>query len=53
MADRGDVDDATFAETAKAFTAQEIVELAAIVAWYVGNARFVRAMRIEPEQPTP
>jgi alkylhydroperoxidase family enzyme len=53
MADRGEVDDATFAETAKAFTAQEIVELAAIVAWYVGNARFVRAMRIEPEQSAP
>jgi AhpD family alkylhydroperoxidase len=49
MADRGEVDDATFAETAKAFTAQEIVELAAVVAWYAGNARFVRALRIAPE----
>jgi 4-carboxymuconolactone decarboxylase len=51
MADRGEVDDATFVATTKAFSAQEIVELAAIVAWYVGNARFVRALRIEPEQP--
>jgi alkylhydroperoxidase family enzyme len=49
MADRGEVDDATFAETAKIFTAQEIIELAAIIAWYVGNARFVRALRIAPE----
>jgi AhpD family alkylhydroperoxidase len=50
MADRGEVDDATFATLREAFTAQEIVELAAIVAWYVGNARFVRALRVAPEQ---
>lgn len=45
----GEVDDAAFAATQAAFSAPEIVELAALVAWYVGNARFVRALRIEPE----
>jgi alkylhydroperoxidase family enzyme len=45
----GDVDDATFAALQQAFSAQEIVELTAIVAWYVGNSRLVRALRITPE----
>ncbi len=48
-ADDGDVDDAVFAATRAAFTDQEIVELAALVGWYVGNSRFVRALRIVPE----
>ena len=49
----GEVDDATFAATRQAFSPQEIVELTAIVAWYVGNSRFVRALRIVPEPERP
>lgn len=45
----GEVDDATFATARQAFSLQEIVELTALVAWYVGNSRFVRALRIAPE----
>jgi AhpD family alkylhydroperoxidase len=45
----GDVDDATFAAVQQSFSPQEIVELTAIVAWYVGNARFVRALGVMPE----
>ena len=46
----GEVDDAVFAATQAVFSPQEIVELAALVAWYVGNSRFVRALRIVPDQ---
>ena len=49
MAGSGEVDDALFAATRAVFTPQEVVELAAVVGWYVGNARFVRALRIVPE----
>jgi AhpD family alkylhydroperoxidase len=45
----GEVDDTTFAVLSKAFSPQEIVELTAIIAWYVGNSRLVRALRIAPE----
>jgi AhpD family alkylhydroperoxidase len=45
----GEVDDAVFANLRAAFTPQEIVELTALIAWYVGNSRLVRALRIEPE----
>jgi AhpD family alkylhydroperoxidase len=45
----GDVDEATFTALQRSFSPQEIVELTAIVAWYVGNARFVRALRVAPE----
>ena len=45
----GDVDDAAFAAIRQFFSPQEIVELTALVAWYVGNSRFVRALRIAPE----
>jgi 4-carboxymuconolactone decarboxylase len=45
----GEVDDTVFATLQQAFTPQEIVELTTIVAWYVGNARFVRALRVAPE----
>jgi alkylhydroperoxidase/carboxymuconolactone decarboxylase family protein YurZ len=38
-----------FANLRAAFTPQEIVELTALIAWYVGNSRLVRALRIEPE----
>ncbi len=48
-ASSGEVDDAVFATLRQAFSVQEIVELAAIVSWYVGNSRFVRALRIVSE----
>jgi alkylhydroperoxidase family enzyme len=48
-AGREDVDDATFNAMRAAFSPQEIVEVTALVAWYTGNARFVRALRIAPE----
>ncbi|MFL6798993.1 MAG: carboxymuconolactone decarboxylase family protein [Xanthobacteraceae bacterium] len=46
----GEVDDPTFAEVRQFFSARQIVELTALVAWYVGNARFVRSLRIAPER---
>lgn len=46
----GEVDDATFAALQQAFSPQEIVELTAIIAWYVGNSRLVRALKIVPEK---
>lgn len=51
----GEVDNDVFAAAAKIFSPQEVVELAALVAWYVGNSRFVRALRIanEPESNEP
>ena len=45
----GDVDDNAFAAVANIFSPQEIVELAALIGWYVGNSRFVRALQIAPE----
>ena len=50
-AHNGEVDDDDFAAAKNVFSPQEIIELAALVAWYVGNSRFVRALRIanEPE----
>jgi alkylhydroperoxidase family enzyme len=45
----GDVDDEVFAALRQSFSPQEIVELAALVAWYVGNSRFVRALQIADE----
>jgi alkylhydroperoxidase family enzyme len=45
----GDVDDATFGAVRQKFSPQEIVELTVLVAWYVGNSRFVRALRIATE----
>jgi AhpD family alkylhydroperoxidase len=49
----GEVDDTVFAAAQAQFSTQEIVELAALNAWYVGNSRFVRALRIAPEaEPT-
>jgi alkylhydroperoxidase family enzyme len=49
-ASAGDVDDEVFGATQAIFSAQEIVEIAALVAWYVGNSRLVRALRIAPER---
>jgi len=48
-AQSGDVDDAVFAAVRNAFSPQEIVELTALIAWYVGNSRFVRALRVATE----
>ena len=45
----GEVDDDVFAALREAFSPREIVELTALVGWYVGNSRFVRALHIAPE----
>jgi 4-carboxymuconolactone decarboxylase len=45
----GEVADGVFQELRQAFSPQEIIELAALVAWYVGNSRLVRALRIASE----
>jgi 4-carboxymuconolactone decarboxylase len=45
----GEVADGVFAALRAAFSPQEIIELAALVAWYVGNSRFVRALRVVGE----
>jgi alkylhydroperoxidase family enzyme len=45
----GEVDDTIFEATGKVFSTQEIVELAVLVSWYVGNAHFVRTLRIAPQ----
>jgi 4-carboxymuconolactone decarboxylase len=42
----GEVDEMVFAQAQAQFSAREIVDLAALVGWYVGNSRFVRALRI-------
>jgi AhpD family alkylhydroperoxidase len=48
----GEVDDGVFLALRQAFSPQEIVELTALVGWYVGNSRFVRALRIVVEDET-
>ena len=45
----GEVEDSVFLALRQAFSPQEIVELTALVGWYVGNSRFVRALRIVSE----
>jgi 4-carboxymuconolactone decarboxylase len=45
----GNVDDAVFAALGRVLDPQGIVELAALVAWYVGNSRFTKALKIKPE----
>jgi 4-carboxymuconolactone decarboxylase len=45
----GEVEDSIFAALGQAFSPPEIVELAALVGWYVGNSRFVRALQIVTE----
>jgi len=49
QAARGDVDEATFAEFAKFFDTQEIVEITITVDNYVGTALFTKALRIKIE----
>jgi 4-carboxymuconolactone decarboxylase len=46
----GNVDDATFAAIAKLYSPREIIELTATIAWYTGNARFAKSLRIVPEE---
>jgi 4-carboxymuconolactone decarboxylase len=48
----GEVDDETFVALTRTFSPQEIVEMAALVGWYVGNTRFVRALQIAAEEPS-
>jgi 4-carboxymuconolactone decarboxylase len=45
----GEVDKEIFQALQDAFSPREIVELTALVGWYVGNSRFVRALQIAPE----
>ncbi|WP_439361577.1 carboxymuconolactone decarboxylase family protein [Bradyrhizobium sp. DASA03007] len=45
----GEVDDGTFQAALDAFGAQGVIDLSALVAWYVGNTRFTKALRIKPE----
>ena len=45
----GEVDDAVFTAARQHFSPRELVEVTALVAWYVGNSRFVRVMRIASE----
>jgi 4-carboxymuconolactone decarboxylase len=45
----GEVTDEVFAMARRVFSPQEIVELTALIAWYVGNSRFVRALQVATE----
>ena len=45
----GEVDEDVFRALQEVFSPREIVELTALVGWYVGNSRFVRALQIAPE----
>jgi alkylhydroperoxidase family enzyme len=49
QAAKGDVDDAVFAEFARHFDTQEIVEVTITVNNYVGTALFTRALKIKIE----
>lgn len=50
-ASTGEVDDGVFDAAKTYFSHNEIVELTVFVGWYVGNSRFVRALRIAPQGP--
>jgi 4-carboxymuconolactone decarboxylase len=49
MANGGNVDDATFAELARFFTPQEIVEISYTVGTYYSTGLLTKALKIEPE----
>lgn len=51
LTDRGNVSDATWAETAKHFSSQEIVEACYCATSYYANAMFVKAVRLEVDPP--
>ena len=44
-----DVDDELFTRLEQAFTADEIVELTAVIAWENSSSKFNRALRIESQ----
>jgi len=48
---KGDVDDATFAAMEKHFSAQQIVELTMCATSYYGGGIFMKAMRIQIDDP--
>jgi alkylhydroperoxidase family enzyme len=48
-ADQGEVDDATFAELARLFTPQEIVELTVAIGTYYGTGLIIKALGIRIE----
>ena len=48
---KGDVDDATFAGMEKHFSSQEIVELTMCATSYYGGGIFMKAMRIQLDDP--
>jgi 4-carboxymuconolactone decarboxylase len=45
----GDVSDDVFRALTQTLSPQKIIELTALVAWYVGNSRFVRALQVAVE----
>jgi AhpD family alkylhydroperoxidase len=47
---RGDVDDKVFAELARLFTPQEIIELTVTIATYYGTGLIVKALKIRVEE---
>jgi alkylhydroperoxidase family enzyme len=49
VAKDGIVDDAVFAGLQRHFNPREVTEITALCSYYVGNSRFVKALRIEPE----
>ena len=51
LCDRGNVTDATWADAAKHFTSQEIVETCYAATSYYANAMFVKAVRLEVDAP--
>ena len=51
LTDRGNVTDATWAEMARHFSAQEIVETCYCATSYYANAMFVKAVRLELDPP--
>lgn len=51
LCDRGNVTDATWEETARHFSAQEMVETCYAATSYYANAMFVKAVRLEVDPP--
>jgi 4-carboxymuconolactone decarboxylase len=49
VARSGEVADDVFAAARSVFSPREVVELIALIAWYVGNSRFVRALQVASE----
>lgn len=49
MSANSGVDEAAFQKAMGAFGAKGVVDLAALIAWYVGNTRFAKALEIMPD----